>query len=214
MQSPPRPVLDLIERLINGYLAQDEWTLRELAALDGRVIRVALEGPELAVDIAPHADGVSLLGLHEMAPDASLTGPVSAYLSALRQPDQTTLAGLRSEGDVMLLGRIQQILKNARIDWEGLLARALGDLPAHQVGRTGQAVAEWLNDARQSLQENLRAYLTDESGIAVSQGETDELRADGERLRNDVARLEARIERIERLLTDRPGTEPAGPEGH
>jgi ubiquinone biosynthesis protein UbiJ len=90
------------------------------------------------------------------------------------------------------------VLTRLRWDAEDDLARVIGDIPAHRLGAAVKGLFSWQKKAAQRLAENLAEYLTEESPVLAKAGDADRLVCEAQRLRDDVARLEKRIQRLPR----------------
>ena len=108
-----------------------------------------------------------------------------------------TRAELR--GDLHTAEQFALLLRLARPDLEGELARWIGDVPAHAVGEAARGVRTWLGQAVAALRMNTAEYLQEESRALPAALEAQAFYGDVERLRDDVERAAARVERLARL---------------
>lgn len=194
--------LEGIEQSINGLLALDPVALQRLAMLHGRCVALQLNGLGLTLYFVPGHDGrLQLLGSIEGEPDCTLSG---SPLDLVRASDETSghrqlFAGnVRIDGDTALAQRFSEALAGLDIDWEEQLARLTGDIAAHEVGRGVRAAARQGERMREVTAANLSEYLTEEARLLPHRFEVDEFLADVDTLRDDVARLEARIALLEK----------------
>ncbi len=191
-----------LERSINAVLALDPDTRQQLAQWHGRVVRIDLDGLPFSIDIVIGRDG-SLQVLSEIdgEPDATLAGSPFDLLRA-RQPDKGVaelFAGrVRLSGDQGFAQRFSQTLAGLDIDWEEHLARLVGDIPAHELGRAARVLRQQGARWRDSGSETLSDYLTEESRLLPHRFEADDFLDDVDTLRDDLERLEARIALLER----------------
>ena len=95
------------------------------------------------------------------------------------------------------------MLKLARPDLEGEVAKWLGDVPAHALGEVARGLGAWLGRAGAALRMNTAEYLQEESRAVPAPFEAQAFYSDVERMRDDVERLAARLARLEREPVDR-----------
>jgi ubiquinone biosynthesis protein UbiJ len=73
-----------------------------------------------------------------------------------------------------------------------------GDVVAHRLASAGRAVAAWQRDAAQRLAENLAEYWAEEQPLLLRPADAGKFRRDAQALQDEAARLEKRIEQLER----------------
>ena len=192
-------LLTLAEPSINALLQRDPVTLRELGRLAGRVVAVEMTSPSLTLYLIPNTEGLQLQKHYGSEPDARLSGSASALLRLISSDDKTSALfgkGVTISGDSGLATRLQQILADADIDWEGLLADIIGDLPAHQASRFLRWQRDYWRHAGDSLSHNLGEYLQEEAQLLPPRPELEAFMADVDALRQRSDRLEARLQRV------------------
>ncbi|MCB1775093.1 MAG: SCP2 sterol-binding domain-containing protein [Gammaproteobacteria bacterium] len=194
--------LEGIEQSINGLLALDPVALQRLARLHGRCVGLQLDGIGLTLYFVPGHDGrLQLLGSIEGEPDCTLSG---SPLDLVRAGDedhghaQLFAGNVRIDGDTALAQRFSEALAGLDIDWEEQLSRLTGDIAAHEIGRGVRAAARQGERMRDVTAANLSEYLTEEARLLPHPFEVDQFLTDVDTLRDDVARLEARIALLEK----------------
>jgi len=90
------------------------------------------------------------------------------------------------------------LMKLARPDLEGEVARWIGDIPAHALGEAVRGAGAWAKRAAEALYLNTAEYLQEESRALPGALEAQAFYSDVERLRDDVERAAARLARLER----------------
>lgn len=191
---------------INHLLKQEPWAADLLRPHVGRRLRLrVLPFPDLVVCIGK-------AGLFEVpdhaapAPyDLEIAMPLAAATTFLRHPGRAPESA-DIKGDAELAQVIQRLVRDLRWDIEDDLARVIGDVPAHRLVRTGQALAAWQRDAGERLAHNIAEYLIEERPTLARGGEVRELNAATNDTRDAVERLDKRIERLARLIADKADT--------
>lgn len=100
-------------------------------------------------------------------------------------------------GDAETASQFQQLLKLAQPDLEEELAGVVGDVAAHRLGEVARGLGRWGRDARRTMGDNVREYLQEESRDAPSRYEVERFSSEVNTLRDDVARIEARLSRLQ-----------------
>lgn len=173
---------------------------RELfEALQGRVIAVRVRNTALAMYFRFDSHEVALLGELEAEPDVVIVGPLHALarLAARSGENAVRDGSLELIGDGEVARDFQRLLEYARPDLEEELSGVIGDAAAHGLGNLARGLGRWGRQARDLMQQNLREYLQEESGALPSRYEVEGFRREVETIRDDVARFEARLKRLE-----------------
>lgn len=106
-------------------------------------------------------------------------------------------ADVALHGDAALAARLQGILLRTDIDFEELVARRIGDVPARILVRQMRGVGERLREAGSALYADLSEYLRYESDLVAKQEEGERFMRSVDDMRDDIDRLEARIALLE-----------------
>ena len=190
-----RPLAALLNRQI-----QAKTPARELCAeLEDRVFAVRVKDTSLAMYIIVGAGEIFLVSEYGDDPDVVVTGSLLS-LARLAGPEGDAVIrdnAVDLTGDAVLAQQFQRLLRYGRPDLEEELSGAVGDVVAHTVGEFARSVARWGKEARSTLRQNVSEYLQEESRTVPSRYETDAFRKKVESLRDDVARFEARLKRLE-----------------
>ncbi len=190
-------VMIFIEEAVNRILRLDPETLRRLGELQGKTIRLDLgtDARAFMLDVEPSAQGLRFRRQSEHEPDVTLRGSVPVFARLAR----TGIAAgeLQISGDVELGSRFKRILEGIEIDWEEPLARVVGDIAAHQIGRAARAIRGWSEDAARSLARDVAEYLQEESRMLAPQVRVEQFLLAVDTLRADADRLQKRLERLE-----------------
>ena len=119
-----------------------------------------------------------------------------AYARASRRGDSLGAGRIEIAGDLAIAQQVQALLADLRIDWEELLSRTIGDVPAHQVGRAARALFALGKQVLAKFERDTADYLKHESRLVVSRSELEQFGRAVFTLADDIERLEARIKRV------------------
>ncbi len=197
----PGGVAVALEAVINRAISLDPESRESLAELNNRVI--AIELAQLQWRIVTRVDDhrIRLLTAFDGNADATIRGtPTALAKMGLNKDQSPASSNVTFSGDPELGQTFQRIINRFEIDWEGELAKLTGDVIAHQVGNTAKQFFSWLKHAGSSLEQTAADYVRHETRTAVGQDEVDAFCSKVDTLRNDVGRLEQRLQRLKKQL--------------
>jgi ubiquinone biosynthesis protein UbiJ len=190
--------LALLERGLNHTLRDSPAAARLLAQLNGQALALHAEELGRTLYLVAHPAGLQVLMQTDRPAQATLSGTLfglsrlAAGSASGRLPP-----GVRLHGEIEVTERFQRLLALARPDFEALLARALGDALAHTVGTGLRRAGRWVSRSLLSLGQDASEYLRYETDILPDRAEVMAWIDEVDRLRDDVARLAARVERLQ-----------------
>jgi ubiquinone biosynthesis protein UbiJ len=192
-----------LETALNTALRLDPQTLQHLSRFSGKVIAIELQRPELTLYLLPGSDGISLMSQYPDEPDTVLSGSPLAMAKMALGPDASKVlfAGeVTIRGDVETGQRFKRLLDQLEIDWEELLSRYSGDFLAHKFGDLVRASAAWGQQALNILGQDAAEYLQLEGQDLPQPAAVQQFLQEVDNLRDDTARLEARVARLQKYL--------------
>lgn len=184
--------MNLLSYLLGSWLNRLDPTL--LVPLQGKLIQFALDTyPPLYLHGVEHS--LALLTTAPHPPDLKLGGSLLGLLQLAytgRPNPQVQL-----QGDMELAQTFQHLLRQTPLLLEEQLAQWLGDIPVGTA--SGLARQSWadLQQAQQHGYRSLGAYLTHEAQLVPSAAELADFSQAVDTLRDDVARLGLRIQRLQ-----------------
>jgi len=206
----PTALLAAIEAGLNRYLALDPEGAGGFAPLHGRIIAIEVLGLGIRVTLVPGPDRVQVFGAYDATPDCLIRGAPLALLRMLtaeRKDAEIGTGAVEIEGDSTIAHDLSKALARLDVDWEEQLARLVGDPIAHPVGESLRGLAQWGRRSAGVLTSDVKEYLEEEARLLPTRYELADFLAEVDTLRDDVERLEARVQRLAR------GRPQAGSEG-
>ena len=189
-----------IEQAINALIALDPIRRERLAGLHGRRIALDVREWNLTLIFVPDASGkVQLFSGDCEEADGWIRGTPFDYAGTAvqeRKEDQVFKGRIELGGDTRVAQTFSTILSDLDPDWEELLSGFTGDAAAHQAGNAMRSLVAWGRRNARILQDDLGEYLTEERRLLPTRFEFDEWREEVETLRDDIERLEARINQL------------------
>jgi len=189
----------IIEAAINRYLALDPEMLDKLAQFNGKVIKLEITGINKVLYMLPNDRGIQVLIEYEGPVDTVLRGtPVSLFkMGLVSNAANLLLKGeIEITGDTRLGHQFKNVFSQMDIDWSEPLAKLLGDSLAYQTQQTGTKFAIWVKESVKSVSTSLSEYLQEESRDVVTGTELNIFNETVDQLRNDVDRLQAKVNAI------------------
>lgn len=204
-----------LETALNRALALDPDTRDALRPLDGRSVVLSLdppggEGAPLALRLTVAQDRLNVGPVDlEATPDLAVRGTLAGALSFGMQTLLPKLLGgredddasvpvgrMRIEGDADLARRLQRLAERFDPDWRQPFAAVFGDVIGVQIANGFAAALKQAQAGGRSFAENAAEYLTEESRDVVPRAELEAFYDDVDALRDDAARLAARVARL------------------
>lgn len=178
--------------VLNRMLAREAWAREKLAPFAGRSAR--FDAVPFAVQVAV-AEGGTVAASAETVPSVTIGVSFAALPLALLDP-QAAMKDVRLQGDAEFAQALSFVLQNLRPEPEEELSRFVGDVAATRiVGLMRTSASHWRQLAERML-ENTAHYIVTENPMVVARDEIAAFVQDISRLRDDVARLEKRIDLV------------------
>ena len=195
LEAALRPVANVLNKNIRSTTPARDLCRK----LDGTVVAVRVRNTSLATWFIVQDDCLVLTTECDAEPDVVITG---SLITLARMAGEAGVGALRDgslelTGDAHLADDFQQLLEYAKPDIEEELSGVVGDAAAHRLGEIARGVSNWTRNASSTMGSNIREYLQEESRDAPSRYEVDRFATNVNTLRDDVDRLEARINRLQ-----------------
>ena len=195
LEAALRPVASVLNRNIRATTPA-----RELCnKLAGTVVAIRVRNTALAAWFVVGEDNLELTANCDAEPDVAISG---SLLTLARMAGESGTSALRDgslelTGDPHVADDFQKMLAYARPDVEEELSGVVGDVVAHRLGDFARGVGNWSRNARSTMGANIREYLQEESRDVPSRYEVGRFADKVSTLRDDVDRLEARMNHLQ-----------------
>lgn len=189
---------DILETAFNNYVFLDSATLNRLKPLQGKVAKLEFETTPFVIFLHFSSDHIYVLRYFEGAPQVTIQASPLTFIRTWQQRKKNTvpIKEFTIIGDAELAQAINDALGHCDIDWEAQFSKILGELLAHQFGSAARSIKNGFQQIQKTLMQNTTEYLQEEKRWLPTVAETDDFLADIDKLRNDVERAEARINRL------------------
>ncbi|MDB4837047.1 SCP2 sterol-binding domain-containing protein [Marinomonas sp.] len=199
MSSLSLSAISAIESAINLALKQDSPSQNRLTTLAGQQVFLYIEDFSFILQIHILEQGVMLFKPEtlediELDPklDTLVQGPSSAFRKLL-EGDGFFDGDLRIQGNAQALMTLHKITENFELDWEGLLADYIGDLPASALARLLRMKWSWGKEFATATRIQLVHHLQTDSQLLPSKIEVEAHIENLERFGTQLDRFETKL---------------------
>ena len=209
--------LGAVERLINQFINLDAITRIQFDELQGKLLRVVIDSPQLSIDVffdthkvrlEPTVTGKSdTPSVFEQRPydktvvisEATATLHVKNIVELAKLFVADNIGNIPLQGDYHLLQDIQRIIQQTEPDLASHLSPWIGPALAHEIGKIQLAPKH----LKRSLQSHLffaEDFLKEDTGLFAPRWQMDDLQHDTRSLNQNIDRLEAKIQQLQSQL--------------
>ena len=182
---------------VNALLRSNSWALDALRPHAGKTVLLLCPPARIKATVTVEGDLAAAL------PDAIADTTIAltpGVLMRMAARDESAWRDAQVTGDVELAAAIDYVRRNLRWDYEESLSRVFGDVTAHRMATTAREIDRWGRGALLNLAHAAAEYATYESSMVASAPELERFSRDVDALRDDVGRLEKRIQLVARKL--------------
>ena len=191
--------LNQIEKIINSALKTDPETFEKLLSLKDNIVVIESSKPSFTLVISVDEQGIKINNIDSKKQTVHVSGSLIEILRALiNQDPKSALAdtNLNISGDLKTLQKLGDIGKSLDIDWEGILGKIIGKIPARLFCKTFIGLIRVNNKVSKEITKNMIESIQEEVNIVPSLDEFTELSSNIRNLATNADRLEARIKKL------------------
>lgn len=206
--------LGAVERVIHHSINMDEITRIQFNELQGKMLRVVIDSPQLSVDVffdhekirlEPTVTGqASTASIFEQRPfdsiqpivEATATLHVKTIVDLIKLLVADDVGNIPLQGDYHLLQNIQRIVQQADPDLAAKLSPWIGPNLASQIAKIQHVPKQFY----QSMDSHLffaEDFLKEDSGLLAPRWQMDDLNQNTRQLNQNLDRLEAKIQQLQ-----------------
>lgn len=192
-----RSPADFLPAAINHLLAQEAWARAKLMPHAGKI--AAFDAGLMTVRLKVAADGMVETANGGAGSDETAAVTIRAQLSDLPlilQNRERAFSYVKIDGDADFANTISQLSQSLRWDAEGDLAGVVGDIAARRMTMGARSAFDAAKSLQRSVSENAAEYFLEENPMLMRPQAIADFTQDVTRLRDDVARLSKRIEKL------------------
>lgn len=186
--------LSLIPPAINHLLAQEPWARDKLVAHKGKTACFDLSILRLTLTVM--ADGSVSAATESDTPQVTIRVKPD-QLPLILQNRERAFSYVTVEGDADFANTISQVSQSLHWEAEEDLSKLFGDIAATKMVAGAKAALQTAKATQRALAENIAEYLLEEKPMLVRPQAVMDFGGDVAKLRDDVERLQKRIEKLE-----------------
>lgn len=185
----------MFDAALNHLLRGESWARERLKPFAGKTVHFLV--PPFSLSLTVTSGGEVAIAAVDAVSDAKfvLTPPL---LLRLIGRDEAAYKEIEITGDSEFAGQIAYIAKNLRWDAEEDLSRFFGDIAAHRIVSTADSFYTWGRQTFDSFSRSFSEYWTEERPLIAKSTRVKQFIAEVDALRDDVERLEKRLQNISR----------------
>jgi len=187
-------LLSHCEKAFNQALTHDLYWPEFAKKLHGTTTLCHIQQLDKKVYLTISANHISLNTAGPETVDLTITATPSALIEMMSS--KRANKNINLAGNAELAQTIQQYLHQSDIDWEGMLADKVGDVPARTLSQGIRHASKFIKRFADNFINDSADYLVDEKQLVVTQHESDAFSQNLTTLRYDVDRLAARIQHL------------------
>ena len=132
--------------------------------------------------------------------DVQISGSLISFTNLLRDNSSDALrdGSIGINGDVAVAQKFQKLFEMIKPDIEEELSRIVGDVMANNIVKFSKKTGDWMLNTRDILQENIKEYLQEEIKLMPSKYEFNFFSKEVSKIRDDIERLEKKINEFQR----------------
>jgi len=178
---------------VNHLLRGAGWARDELKRFAGKTARF---------EVLPFVFSLTVLENGGVAPATAGAIPATTVrltpglMLRLSARDESAWREVDIAGDTDFASAIHHLARNLRWDVEEDLSRVFGDVAAHRMAESGRTFRRWGEQAVENTGRSFAEYWTEEQPLIAAARDIEEFNRAVDRVRDDVARVEKRIEAL------------------
>jgi ubiquinone biosynthesis protein UbiJ len=188
--------LPVIPAPINHVLRANSWAKQRLMPHAGRV--ACIDNPPFSLMIAVTAEGEVADAAKDAVPSVTVRVTPGLMLRLMAR-DASAWNEVKVEGDAEFAAAINHVVRNLRWDVEEDLSRVVGDIAAHRMVEGGRTLDRWVRQGADNVARSFSEYWTHERPLLATRADVEQFNREVDALRDDLARLEKRVEIRERV---------------
>ncbi len=192
---PPWPSpLVLLPQAINHLLKQEPWAREKLLPYAGKTLKLVVSPFDLSLSVTE--EGYAELAKPEAEHAVRIELPLSALPQIVMQGRPAAMRQMKLEGDADFAHTVSFLVENLRWEVEEDLSKVVGDALAHRMTTDARSFVTQAKAAQEKLAANIAEYWLEENPQLVRPRSVNSFAEQVRTLRDDVARLEKRVERL------------------
>lgn len=213
--------LSAVESMFNRWIDLDAATRVQLDQLQGKLLRVVIDSPQLSVDVLFDQGTVrispTVLGMNDNKPSIFEQRPYdpaySVYqatttlsvanvveLVKLLQSETGGTGNIKLQGDLSLLQQLQRILAQATPELAAQLSPWIGAVPAGQIRDIIQQGRQHVSRMLDNSTAHAAEIITEDSKLLAARWQMEQLKRGSRELRQNIERAQAKLKQLQQSI--------------
>lgn len=194
----------LISKAINFALHADPDSQSRIKQLNNKIVRIIIEDWDISIDMQFMNENIQINSINnDIKPDCIIRSKLTTLIKASQQRRRKKAAltpGIHIEGYSHTAEAMWRLLGDLDIDWEEKISSIVGDGAAFRIGQVFRQGKKTFLKQRQIIAKQATSYLQNEAQLLPNSKEIINWQQQVNILRNDVDRIEAKVNKITQLL--------------
>ena len=167
--------------------------------LDGKILSIKIKNTSHFFNVIMISNELNLHTNKENF-DVQISGSLISFTNLLRDNSSDALrdGSIGINGDVAVAQKFQKLFEMIKPDIEEELSHIVGDVMANNIVKFSKKTGDWMLNTRDILQENIKEYLQEEIKLMPSKYEFNFFSKEVSKIRDDIERLEKKINEFQR----------------
>ncbi len=179
---------------LNHILRNESWACKQLQLHEGKTFCIRIP-PFAHFKMSVLANGELQSSPENLEADTTLS-ILPAILPRLIMHDESAYNGINISGDVQFAEDLVTVSKHLKPNFEQVLSKILGDIPAHRITKVGESLFQWHVDLIKNFSDALGEYWQEEHPIIAESKLIKDLFREINELEHGVNQLEHRVNQI------------------
>ena len=184
---------------INSQIATRTSAKKISEQLEGKILSIHIKNTSRFFNVIMNSNELNPHTITENY-DVQISGSLISFAKLLRNNSSDALRDgtISINGDVAVAQKFQKLFAMIKPDIEEELSHFVGDIMANNIVKVSKKTGDWIHSTKDILQENIKEYLQEEIKLMPSKYEFNVFSKEVSKIRDDIERLEKKINEFQR----------------
>ena len=184
---------------INSQIATRTSAKKISEQLEGKILSIHIKNTSRFFNVIMNSNELNPHTIRENY-DVQILGSLISFAKLLRNNSSDALRDgtISINGDVAVAQKFQKLFAMIKPDIEEELSHFVGDIMANNIVKVSKKTGDWIQNTKDILQENIKEYLQEEIKLMPSKYEFNIFSKEVSKIRDDIERLEKKIDEFQR----------------
>lgn len=184
---------------INSQIATRTSAKKISEQLEGKILSIHIKNTSRFFNVIMNSNELNPHTIRENY-DVQILGSLISFAKLLRNNSSDALRDgtISINGDVAVAQKFQKLFAMIKPDIEEELSHFVGDIMANNIVKVSKKTGDWIQNTKDILQENIKEYLQEEIKLMPSKYEFNIFSKEVSKIRDDIERLEKKINEFQR----------------